>query len=135
MTSQSINRSMQFFLRRAVDEAALIPEVERILGFEVKSIDGPLGTAPAVYWFEHCSQGFATHITVDWSAEVQPLMGNVDAALRIARFAGTDVVTDLPEYDAEADIPGVWCLVEPTGKLFAVGEDESDSHDLSLGLV
>jgi hypothetical protein len=88
-----------------------------------------------VYWFERYDQGFAIRIAVDWSAEVRPLTSNIDAAVRIARFAEADVVTDLPEGDTEADIPGMWCLVAPSGKLFAVSEDESGSCDLALGLV
>ena len=133
MTSESDKGTMQFILRRAVDEAVLIPELEAILGFALDPIDGPPGTSEACYSIQRFSQGFAMYVAIYWNAKVHPLIVNVDAALQLAKITGDAVVTDLPEDDPDSDVPDVWCIAEPSGKLFAI--DEDDSYDLSRGLV
>lgn len=133
MTSEADKATMQFVFRRAVDEAVLVPELERILGFSLDPIDRPPGTADALYSIERFSQGFAMYIALYWNAKVQPLIDNVQAALRLAKFSENVVVTDLPEDHPEHAVPGMWCTAEPDGRLFVVSED--DAYDLSQGLV
>ena len=123
---------MQFILRRAVEEAVLIQELEGTLGFALDRIDGPPGTADALYRIERFGQGFAMYVAIYYNANLRPLIDNVDAARRLAKLSEDAVLIDLPEDHQEHDIPGMWCMVEPNGKLFIMSEDDDN---LSEGLV
>jgi len=123
---------MQFCFEGEIDEENLVRKLEELVGFKMDPVGGAEGTAPALYSLQRYDRGFKTYLWLAWNGR-PPKTDPIDCAIQLSRFLRTAVITDLPEEHPDHAVPSAWCIIEPSGDVFSVLED--DSVDQTHGLV
>lgn len=117
---------LQFFLKKAMDEDALVSKLSIILGLELGHIEDAEHIRDGACLFVRYRIGFELGVSVALKEGAVPKACGTDVARQLSEWTGDIVATDVPEHHTRSRDPFSWCVATPSGDVFLVSEDTSD---------
>jgi len=132
MDSTVPNHEARLYVEFPVDENTLVTSVEQLLGLRLTPLTSMNIESDGVYWIDHYDRGFAIGLGVAWRIGLRAKLDDIQLAVSLSKRIGQRVATDVPEGHPETGVPWMWCVADPAGGLFIVGEDRNVEDRLVL---